>query len=212
MNRVRDEILGRIRKAIGEARAAPEGEWAGIERGYRRNGILSRDERVELFASRIVHYDGSVMRCRLPELPPTIAATLSARGKTHLHVPAGVDPGWLPNAVTFVPDSRLTFDELDRSFGVMTACTVAIAETGTIVLTHGAEEGRRALTLVPDYQLAVVLADQIVETVPEGMSRAAASSPSLITTISGPSATADIEMTRVKGVHGPRVLDVILVE
>jgi L-lactate dehydrogenase complex protein LldG len=93
---------------------------------------------------------------------------------------------------------------------VVTACSAAIASTGTIVLRHVAGEGRRALTLIPDYHLCVVFPDQVVQTVPEAIRRLAALEPALVTTISGPSATADIEMTRVRGVHGPRTLDVIL--
>ena len=111
-----------------------------------------------------------------------------------------------------IPDQDLSYDALDRSEGVLTGCSVAIASTGTIVLRHGAGEGRRALTLVPDYHVCVVFRDQVLQTVPEAMRQLAALRPALVTTISGPSATADIEMTRIRGVHGPRTLDVVLVD
>ena len=111
----------------------------------------------------------------------------------------------------FTPDAGLSFDDLDCSEGVLTGCSFAIANTGTIVLRHAAGEGRRALTLIPDYHLCVVLAGQVVHTVPEALRGVAEGRPALLTTISGPSATADIEMTRIRGVHGPRTLDVVLV-
>ena len=111
---------------------------------------------------------------------------------------------------------RSTRADLDSSDGAVTGCSGAIARTGTILLRHAGADGRRALTLIPDYHLCVVFAAQVVETVPEGLARAWAGSgtgvPLLLTTISGPSATADIEMTRIKGVHGPRTLDVVLVD
>ena len=125
--------------------------------------------------------------------------------------PLDVDPAWLPAGIEFVPDEDLSFDFLDRSEGVLTGCSFAIASTGTIVLGHAAGEGRRALTLIPDYHLCVVHAGQVVQTVPQAIRGAAERRPSLLTTISGPSATADIEMTRIRGVHGPRTLDVVLV-
>jgi L-lactate dehydrogenase complex protein LldG len=211
MSEARTAILERIRSALGTPPEQPQDGRATIDRTYRQESQLTRDERVEVFASRIVHYDGSVRRCRASELPDTIAQTLAARDKTRIYVPSDIDRSWLPNGIDFAADEHPSTSELDRSEGVITGCTVAIALTGTIVLTHGKGEGRRALTLVPDYHLSIVFADQIVETVPEGIRRVAAQSPSLITTISGPSATADIEMTRIKGVHGPRVLDVIIV-
>jgi L-lactate dehydrogenase complex protein LldG len=101
---------------------------------------------------------------------------------------------------------------LDSGDGTITGCTVAIAPTGTIVLCHGDREGRRALTLIPDDHLCVVFMEQVVETVAEGLRQPEVARSALITTISGPSATADIEMTRIKGVHGPRTLDVVLVD
>jgi L-lactate dehydrogenase complex protein LldG len=111
----------------------------------------------------------------------------------------------------FIPDRGLDFCELDHSEGVLTGCAVAIAMSGTIILKHSPGKGRRALTLIPDYHLCIVKAEQVVETVPEGIRSLGDQTSMPITTISGPSATADIEMTRIKGVHGPRTLDVILV-
>jgi L-lactate dehydrogenase complex protein LldG len=127
-------------------------------------------------------------------------------------VPDGLAGDQLPGGIEWVRDEALSHRQLDAVEGVMTGCTVAIALTGTIVLCHSAREGRRALTLVPDYHLCLVEAEQVVETVSEALRRLDRLNPALVTTISGPSATADIEMTRVKGVHGPRTVDVVLVE
>jgi L-lactate dehydrogenase complex protein LldG len=215
MTPARAEILARVRHALGGSRpataAACEAEYERCARDYVVASRLSEGQLVELFASRIVHYDGSISRCREVEVQAAIAAVLSARDKRRIVVPPDIDVRWLPPAITCVPDIESSAEELDRCQGVMTGCAVAIATTGTVVLTHESGQGRRVLTLVPDYHLSIVFADQIVETVPEGLRRIAAMGPRLITTISGPSATADIEMTRIKGVHGPRTLDVILV-
>ena len=140
-----------------------------------------------------------------------IGGVCAARGKRQLVVPDGFPTELIPDSVEAVPDTMLSYEDLDRREGVLTTATIAIALTGTIVLTHGAGQGRRAATLIPDYHLCLVRADQIVETVPEAFRRLASIDPALITTISGPSATADIEMIRVRGVHGPRTLDVIIV-
>jgi L-lactate dehydrogenase complex protein LldG len=129
-----------------------------------------------------------------------------------LLAPPGIPEHWLPYHIEFTADDNLPYDVLDRSEGVLTGCALAIARTGTIVLRHSSEEGRRALTLIPDYHLCVVYGRQVVETVPEAIREMLDFGTAPITTISGPSATSDIEMTRVKGVHGPRTLDVILVE
>jgi len=125
-------------------------------------------------------------------------------------VPAGLSADWLPVGVEFVVDEGMTAAELERVDGVMTGSTLAIAETGTVVLQKIAGQGRRAVTLVPDYHLCVVRVEDVVETVPEAMDRLRATAGLATTFVSGPSATADIEMTRIKGVHGPRFLDVIL--
>src|ERR1700730_235423 len=126
-------------------------------------------------------------------------------------VPGGIAAEWLPTGFEFVVDEGLSATELDGVDGVMTGSTVAIAETGTVVLQNVVGQGRRVATLVPDYHLCVVRVEDVVETVPEAMERLAATAELPTTFFSGPSATADIEMTRIKGVHGPRFLDVIVV-
>jgi len=117
----------------------------------------------------------------------------------------------LPDGFTFITDHDTSYAEIDRCDGTITGCALAIALTGTIVLRHTRKEGRRALTLIPDYHLCIVHASQVVETVPEGTRKMLEFAAVPITMISGPSATSDIEMMRIKGVHGPRYLDVILV-
>jgi L-lactate dehydrogenase complex protein LldG len=208
------EIINRIRQALGDdGRAAVrDAEYAAIPRRYRQSSELGVEARLELFLSRIQHYDGGIFRCDAGIVAQTIADALAERSARRIAVPPGFPRDWLPDGCEFVVDDGLSHQDLDRLDGVLTTCTVAIALTGTIVLQHSPSEGRRALTLVPDYHLCVVEAEQIVETVPEAIRRLSALNPSLATTISGPSATADIEMTRIKGVHGPRTLDVILVD
>ncbi len=136
---------------------------------------------------------------------------LAERGKRQIVVPVGIAAEWLTAGVEFVVDEGLSAAELDGFDGVMTGSTIAIAETGTVVLQGVMGQGRRVATLVPDYHLCVVRVEDVVETVPEAMDRLAATAELATTFVSGPSATADIEMTRIKGVHGPRFLDVILI-
>lgn len=210
MNGSRDVVLERIRRALGDRRVPRAEDYQAISRSYIRTGALEADARLALFQSRIEHYDGGVHRCDRGSIPATIAAVLTARERRRMVVAAGVPPDWLPSRVDWIAEADTSFADLDASDGAVTGCSVAIATTGTIVLRHTHAEGRRALTLIPDYHLCVVFADQVVETVPEGIARAQGAP--LMTTISGPSATADIEMTRIKGVHGPRMLDVVLVK
>ena len=205
------EILGRVRDALGDRATTREADYEAIARAYDRSGTRDLHDRLRLLVERLEGYDASVHRCRAEALPTTIGRVLEGRGKGGLVIPEDVPREWLPPALEFVPDTGLSALALDRSEGVLTGCTVAIALTGTIVLRHAATEGRRALTLIPDYHLCVVREDQVVETVAEGLDRASTEPSGLLTTISGPSSTADIEMTRIKGVHGPRTLDVILV-
>jgi L-lactate dehydrogenase complex protein LldG len=139
------------------------------------------------------------------------ARMLEERKAKRMVVPRGLAAEWLPGGVEFVVDEGLAAVKLDAVDGVMTGATLAIAETGTVVLQNVAGQGRRAVTLVPDYHLCVVRVEDVVETVPEAIGRLQATAGLATTFVSGPSATADIEMTRIKGVHGPRFLDVILV-
>ena len=207
----RAEILLRIQRAVGHRAHGRDDDYRTIRREYEQAGSLDPGDRATLFAARLEDYNATVYRCPPAELRPTIAQALAVRGKRRLAAPVGLPQDWVPPEVEILLDRGLSNDELDKADGVLTGCTTAIALTGTILLTHGATEGRRALTLVPDYHLCVVRKDQIVETVSEGLRTARRSSPRVLTTISGPSATADIEMTRIKGVHGPRTLDVVIV-
>lgn len=207
--RARSQILARIRGVLGD-RPDAAAEYAGIARSYRHGPSLDRARQIELFAERLEHYQVGVYRCARGAIADTIRDVLFRRVRTELLVPAGVPPEWIPADLQAIEDWQLDHAAIDRIEGVLTGCTLAIASTGTIVLRHQRGEGRRALTLVPDYHLCVVFEDQIVQTVPEAVRQLAAFNPALVTTISGPSATADIEMTRIRGVHGPRTLDVVL--
>jgi len=205
----REEILSRIRGALGGTTSLPVRD--PVQKRYRYAGALSPADRIELFIECLHDYEATVHRASAQEVATTVAKALEARGKRGLLVPLGIRTEWLPPGFLFERDTELSYDEIDRSEGVLTGCVVAVALTGTIVLRHSENEGRRALTLIPDYHLCVVYEQQVVETVPEAMEQMSAYAGSPITTISGPSATSDIEMTRVKGVHGPRALEVILV-
>ena len=208
----RAEILRRIRTANGgtaEAARANQ-QWGAIERGYRRSATRLRDEVLELLEDRLRDYDAHVERAAEGDVAVTVAKVLAGRGLSRIVVPRGLEQAWLPEGFSFVVDEGLSAAELDGFDGVMTGAMVAIAETGSVVLQNVAGQGRRAVTLVPDYHLCLVRTEDVVETVPEAVERMLASSNLPTTFFSGPSATADIEMTRIKGVHGPRFLDVIL--
>lgn len=213
----RDEVLRRIRAAIGSTSsdaAAIDAEWEAVSRSYKRTSSHGRDAILELLEDRLRDYDASVVRAQVGGVGAEIARILTERGKRRLVVPAGLPEALgetLPAGFEFVVDDGFTPLELDGFEGVVTASTVAVAETGTIVLQNVPGQGRRAPTLVPDYHLCVVRAADVVETVSEAIARLQATAALATTFLSGPSATADIEMTRIKGVHGPRFLDVILV-
>jgi L-lactate dehydrogenase complex protein LldG len=209
----RDEVLRRIRVAKGGTSDgdAVRGEWETMARGYRRSASLERGAVLELLEDRLRDYDAHVARATRAAVAAQVASMLEARGKRRMVVPAGLAAEWLPVGFKFVVDEGMAASELNGFDGVMTGATVAIAETGTVVLQNVAGQGRRAATLVPDYHLCVVRVEDVVETVAEAMARLAATAGLTTTFFSGPSATADIEMTRIKGVHGPRFLDVILV-
>ncbi len=167
---------------------------------------------IELLEDRLRDYDAHVVRVGRGDIAVAVGKMLAERGKRRMVVPVEIAAEWLPAGFEFVVDEGLSATELDGFDGVMTGSTIAIAETGTVVLQNVAGQGRRVATLVPDYHLCVVRVEDVVETVPEAMERLAATAELPTTFFSGPSATADIEMTRIKGVHGPRFLDVIVVD
>jgi L-lactate dehydrogenase complex protein LldG len=210
----RSTILTSIRRALGTAQTpdAIAAEYASIQRTYRRYGAMDQNALLDFFEDRLHEYDAGVYRASPDAIASTIAEILTKRGKHSLAIPSGIPTSWLPQGFLFDEIVDEDAHRLDCSEGVMTGCTVAIAETGSIVLQSAPGQGARIASLVPDYHLCVVLSGQIVSQVPEAFDRLASSSSLPTTFISGPSATADIEMTRIKGVHGPRFLDVLIVE
>lgn len=206
----REAILAGIRSALGAQAPDPAAEWAAIARDYRRGGTMTHKQRLELLEDRLRDYDAGVYLASHAEVPALIARILGERGKHVMALPDNFPPAWLPAGVRFVPDTRTSIAEIDACQGVLTTATLAIALTGTIVLQDSPGQGRRAVTLLPDYHLCIVDTATIVETVPEAISLLQPTATKATTFFSGPSATADIEMTRIKGVHGPRFVDVIL--
>jgi L-lactate dehydrogenase complex protein LldG len=213
----REEILARIRAALaggGPTAPGPDADSAGAgpRTSYRIRGDLEPGPRLDLLAERLADYRALVRRASPAELGAAVGAALADRGARRVVVPSGLDVGQtaLPG-IEIVTDTGLSAAELDTFDGVITGAAVAIAETGTIMLDGSPGQGRRAITLVPDYHLCIVRADQVVEIVPEAVARLAERADRPLTWISGPSATSDIELKRVEGVHGPRTLEVILV-
>ncbi|HEY2879364.1 lactate utilization protein C [Nocardioides sp.] len=192
----RDEILGRVRSALADA---PDVPTAAVSR---RTADPSVDI-VALFCERVADYRAAVERCSATDLPARLRAGLPEAAR--VVVPADLDLE-VPGAV---PDDGLSAGALDALDVVVTRARLGIAETGTIVLDHGPGQGRRAITLVPDHHVCIVDAGQVVADVPDAFDVLDASRP--LTWISGPSATSDIELDRVEGVHGPRRLHVIVV-
>ena len=202
----RAAVLARIRAALADGPAP-----VAIPREYDPT-LAPETDIVELFVERVRDYRATVRRTSPDGLATTIAAILAERAGHRLVVPSGVPAGWFAAAeVDIVRDEpAMSHTELDALDGVVTGCAVAIAETGTIVLDAGPDQGRRALSLLPDLHVCVVRVDQIVGSVPEAIARVSPTRP--LTWISGPSATSDIELQRVEGVHGPRLLDVVVVD
>jgi L-lactate dehydrogenase complex protein LldG len=219
----REAILGRVRAANGRGRGggagvddgtAADAAYAALPRGYlRAHHDPAEHDIIALFAERTADYRAVVERVPAASLADAVARVL-APGR--YAVPAGVPPQWLAAAgpstgvLLTGDDPVLSHDALDGLTGVVTGCAVAIAETGTIVLDHGPGQGRRALTLVPDFHLVIVRDDQIAADLPDGLARLDPARP--LTLISGPSATSDIELVRVEGVHGPRTLHVLIAD
>ena len=215
MSLAQDEILRRIKTALQDVPVRERPDDVPVAREYRQAGTATRTELIERFTDRLVDYKAKVTLVGAAELGRAIAAACTARGVRRMIAPADLPESWAPAEVELLRDSggALSNEQLDASDGVLTGCALGIAQTGTIVLDGGPAQGRRALTLLPDYHLCVVRADQIVELVPEAITRlvAAGAERRPITLISGPSATSDIELSRVEGVHGPRTLEVLIV-
>ena len=206
MTEARNEILARIASALADAPPA-----VAVPREYERS-LGPAVDIVELFAERVADYRATVHRTEATDLSTVIASVLAGWGVRRLVVPAGLPTDWLDRAsgIEVVGDEPpLSVEDLDATDAVITTCAIAIAETGTIVLDASPGQGRRALSLLPDRHLCVVDAARIVGTVPEALAGLDARRPQ--TWISGPSATSDIELERVEGVHGPRILDVVIV-
>jgi L-lactate dehydrogenase complex protein LldG len=200
----REDVLGRIRGALGPGVAVPE-----VPRAYRGPGETEADDVVARFCVRAAEYKATVRRVTADDLPGIVQELCRGR---RIAVPSG-GPDVLSGVQVVVDDPPLSPQALDQLDGVLTGCALAIAETGTIVLDGGQRSGRRALTLVPDWHICIVEADAIVAGVPDAVATLAeaAADGRPITLVSGPSATSDIELDRVEGVHGPRTLDVLVV-
>lgn len=209
MSAAKQEILARIRTAAGPPPTPRGDDYADIPRHYVQAGTLDLAARLHLFIDRLQDYGAAVYPCAEHAIAAAVAYALTKRGKSNILIPRDLQRAWLPDEFIFLSEGA-DYLEIDASEGVLTDCALAIASTGTIVLRHGPGEARRALSLIPDYHLCIIHANQVVETVPEGIRLMRPFAQLPITTISGPSATSDIEMTRVKGVHGPRTLDVVL--
>ena len=221
MSEARDVVLGRIRSALGPGVVVPD-----VPREYRGAGAPAEGDVVGLFCERVADYKATVRRVAAAELGAAVAAACAERGVRRLVTPAGgfaavrgAEPATrgtaeLDGLELVADDPPLSAQDLDATDGVLSGCALAIAETGTIVLDGGPRSGRRAITLVPDYHACVVEAASIVAGVPDAVAALAeaAADGRPITLVSGPSATSDIELDRVEGVHGPRTLDVFVTE
>jgi L-lactate dehydrogenase complex protein LldG len=207
----KEEILARLRIALRDVPTDEALDGAPVPRDYRTSGGIRKASLLKMLTDRLVDYKASVHRCKPDALVDTVGKLLSEKGS--LVVPADLPKDWYSKANREVlidsTDQPLDLSTLDITDSVLTGCAVAIAETGTIVLDGAEGQGRRVISLVPDHHVCVVRAEQVVGLVPEGIGRLDGRRP--LTFISGPSATSDIELRRVEGVHGPRRLDVILV-
>ena len=225
MSDAREEVLCRIRAALndGDATRQAPGTGAGTSAAPAGTRTPVRDAAevapralAALFRERVEDYRATVSAVPVADAPAAVAAILARHGARRVIAPAGLASELLPADVLAVPgDLAATYSELDAVDGVITACALAIAETGTLVLDGGPDQGPRVLTLLPDLHVCLVRSEQIVATVPEAIEAvgpAVAGRRAPITFISGPSATSDIELQRVEGVHGPRRLEVVLLE
>ncbi|MEU2717365.1 lactate utilization protein C [Streptomyces sp. NPDC007205] len=208
----RDRILGRVRRALADVPPDDRPYEEAVPRDYlREHGERTAEQTVELLAGNLADYRAIVHRADAEELPLLVMRLLAGHGAQEVLVPPGLPPQWMAAAdpVRIHDRAASTPQRLDRVDSVVTGCAVAIAETGTIVLDGSPDQGRRRISLIPDHHICVVrVPDQVVSSVPQALERLDPARP--LTWISGPSATSDIELDRVEGVHGPRKLEVIL--
>jgi len=204
MTETRRIVLDRIRGALAAAPPEP----VPVLRDYERQPARGPGD-PDRFAEMVAEYRAQVLRVDATAIAGTIAALLGPDAR--VAIPAGLPADWVMRIHTVADDSEspLAVTELDQTDAVVTGCALGIAATGTVVLDAGPTQGRRALTLIPDHHICVVFTDQVVDTVPQAFAALDPRRP--LTFISGPSATSDIELNRVEGVHGPRTLDVLLV-
>ena len=207
MSDAKTDILNRIGSALGERPRPPE-----VPRAYLRASGLSQAALLELFVERVTDYRATVHRTTEKRLRETVLEVCRLRRAETLVVPADLPESWLPQGVAFIRDEGLTNEQLGAADGVLSGCALAVAQTGTLVLDGGAQQGRRALSLLPDLHLCVAFARQIAGTVPEAVAALSEVAGRPLTLISGPSATSDIELSRVEGVHGPRTLVILVLE
>jgi L-lactate dehydrogenase complex protein LldG len=213
MTDARAEILAKVRVALADVPSGEAPSDVRVDRLYLTTDP-DPESRVDRFIERVSEYRATVHRVETDALPATIASICRSRGIRRLVLPRDIPKEWIPAELIALSDDTLSNAELNTSDGVLTGCALGIAQTGTIVLDRGTYQGRRALTLLPDYHLCVIREDQIVGMVPEAVTalESASGRPDRpMTWISGPSATSDIELNRVEGVHGPRTLEVLVV-
>ncbi len=211
MSAAREEILARVRRALADVPADERPDDVPVPRGYAEQEPVSARDR---FVERVTEYRASVRTAKPDGIAETVGEACRKHGVSRVAVPADLPPEWLPPGVQAVADDALDAPALDEIGAAVTACSFAIAETGTVVLDAGARQGRRALSLVVDLHVCVVEEGQIVDGVPTALRRLASGLRSTrrpVTFVSGPSATGDIEFTRIEGVHGPRRLELVLV-
>jgi L-lactate dehydrogenase complex protein LldG len=210
MSGAREDILSRIRAELG-----PEMEsvtaYTEIAREYSRSGTLDREACLELLKDRLLDYDSEIFEVESErEIAAAVGSALQKADEQNVLVAEAFPQSWLPSGIEVVVDRQLSIDKLDTLGTVVTTCEAVVASTGTIMLVHDGAQGRRVITLLPDHHICIVKRDQVFEVLSEALGAMGTRSRMAITTISGPSATSDIEMTRIRGVHGPRRLTVVL--
>ena len=219
MSDARTAILDMVRKELARdpdlpasrLQEPPETAYARIPRDYQRSAALEHEAVLELFYDRLRDYDSELIFTDEAGIAGAVLQAMQEAHESLLLVPAGVPDAWLPSTgIETRRDNDLNLTPLEEPRTVLTSCTVCVAMSGTVMLEHGPEQGRRAATLLPDHHLCVIRKEQVVETLAEALERLT-HRIAPITTIAGPSATSDIEMTRIRGVHGPRRLTAIVV-